>query len=350
MWLSSSSSDGCIDPITFDAGLPPPPPGKSGWPWTVETPPLPETQSDGSPWPRISIVTPSYNQGQFIEETIRSILLQGYPNLEYIIMDGGSTDGTIEIIRKYGRHLAYWVSEKDRGQSHAINKGMARATGQIRAYLNSDDTYLPGALARVADHATKQPEADLIYGKCRISDENGKKIGERVGSIATFDEIIDLWNVWWKQRNLVQPEVFWTDRIAGKVGPLREDLYWVMDFDYWLRILHAGGQVGFINSELAMFRQQPAQKSTQPERTAAELREVVRPYILSRDFRIARGKRLALQGCWYFDAVFREQARRSVELQESRLKRWARLFLVTIRHPQMFAVTAFRSRLTGRNS
>ncbi len=325
--------------------LPPPPPGKSCWPWTVATPPLPDTQPDGSPWPRISIVTPSYNQGQFIEETIRSVLLQGYPNLEYIIMDGGSTDNTVEIIRKYERHLAHWVSEKDRGQSHAINKGMARATGQIQAYLNSDDTYLQGAFARVADHAAKQPEADLIHGRCRISDETGRKVGERVGSIATFDEIVDLWDVWWKQRNFVQPEVFWTSRVASKVGPFREDLYWVMDFDYWLRILHAGGQVGCIDAELAVFRQQPAQKSTQPERTAAELRDVVRPYIFANNTLLGRSRRVRLQGKWLFDTVFREQAQRSVELHESRLRRWGRLAKIMLQHPQLVTFPPFRQRV-----
>lgn len=103
-----------------------------------------------SDWPRITIVTPSLNQGQFIEETIRSVLLQGYPNLEYIIIDGGSTDGSVDIIRKYERWLAYWVSEPDNGQAHAINKGFQRATGDIGAYLNSDDYYQPGALAHVA--------------------------------------------------------------------------------------------------------------------------------------------------------------------------------------------------------
>jgi glycosyltransferase involved in cell wall biosynthesis len=146
------------------ADLPAPPPGKTGWPWTVETKQLSAVRSDGSLWPRISIVTPSYNQGQFIEETIRSVLLQGYPDLDYVVIDGGSSDESVDIIRKYQPWLSYWVSEKDRGQAHAINKGFARGTGSLGAYLNSDDTYLPGALHYVADSSSRL-EWDLLIGR-----------------------------------------------------------------------------------------------------------------------------------------------------------------------------------------
>src|SRR5438309_6203079 len=135
----------------MSAKLPPPPPNHTGWPWTEGAAPLGELMGDGSPWPRITIVTPSYNQGRFLEETIRSVLLQGYPNLEYMVIDAASTDESVEIIRKYERWLAYWVSEKDRGQTHAINKGLAKATGEIFSYLNSDDLLAPGALAAVAE-------------------------------------------------------------------------------------------------------------------------------------------------------------------------------------------------------
>ncbi|MBM4042010.1 MAG: glycosyltransferase, partial [Planctomycetes bacterium] len=114
--------------------LPPPPAGKTGWPWTEETPRPPEAMPDGSPWPRVTIVTPSYQQGQFLEETLRSVLLQGYPDLEYIVMDGGSTDASVGLIERYSPWLAHWVSERDRGHPHAVNKGMAQATGHILAF------------------------------------------------------------------------------------------------------------------------------------------------------------------------------------------------------------------------
>src|SRR5438132_9480052 len=121
--------------------------------------------------PKISIVTPSFDQGRFIEETIRSVLDQNYPNLEYLIIDGGSTDQTIDIIRKYEKQLSYWESEKDRGQVHAINKGLARATGGICAFLNSHDVYLPGTLATVAKYFDEHPKAEWICGDTQMFGE-----------------------------------------------------------------------------------------------------------------------------------------------------------------------------------
>lgn len=132
------------------ADLPAPPKGRSGWPWTQGCEALPPARPDGSAWPRISIVTPSYNQGRFLEETIRSILLQGYPDLEYIVVDGGSTDETLDVVRKYERWIDHWVSEKDDGQADAINKGLARCTGEIFQFINSDDYLAPNALKVVA--------------------------------------------------------------------------------------------------------------------------------------------------------------------------------------------------------
>ena len=130
--------------------LPQPPPDKIGWPWTEESQMLQTLQPDGSEWPGISIVTPSYNQGQFIEETIRSILLQNYPNIEFIIIDGGSNDFTLEIIKKYEKWITFWVSEKDRSQSHAINKGFERCTGELVNWICSDDMLCKDALFNLA--------------------------------------------------------------------------------------------------------------------------------------------------------------------------------------------------------
>jgi len=242
------------------------------------------------------------------------------------------------------------VSEKDRGQAHAINKGIQRATGDIIAYLNSDDYYLDGALARVADCVGRHPDVDLLHGRCRVVDRDGMKVGERTGSITRYDEILDLWDVWWNMRNFVQPEVFWTKRIGDKIGPFREDLFWVMDYDFWLRILGAGGRVGFIDTELAAFRLQPRQKSTQPERTAEELLQVVRPYIFNKGCSVSRSRRFELKGKWIFNVRFLKEVEYSLRRGEKRWRRLLRLALFSIRHPSVFAARSFRERLFGRLS
>jgi glycosyltransferase involved in cell wall biosynthesis len=298
-------------------------------------------------FPRITIITPSLNQAPYLDQTIQSVLGQGYPHIEYIIIDGGSTDGSADLIRKYQSRITYWVSEKDHGQAHAINKGLERATGDIIGYLNSDDYYLDGALARVADRFSRDPDVDLLHGRCRVVDQQGVKTGERVGSITRYDEILDLWDVWWNRRNFVQPEVFWTKRISDKIAPFREDLFWVMDYEYWVRILRAGGRVGFIDAELAAFRLQPNQKSTQPERTAEELLQVVRPYIFSKDCSVSRWKRIELKGKWIFNAEFLKEVEHSLQRGEKRWRRLLRLAWFSIRHPSIFATRSFRGRLVG---
>jgi glycosyltransferase involved in cell wall biosynthesis len=296
-------------------------------------------------FPKISVVTPSYNQAAFIEETINSVLNQGYANLEYIIIDGGSTDGSVEIIKKYQRNLAYWVSEPDRGQSHAINKGLERATGDILAYLNSDDLYVPGALHTVADAYKKHPRAGLYYGHCRIIDKDGVVTGRKTGAISSYAEILDLWDVWWGGRNFVQPEVFWTRAVLDRIGLFRENLYYVMDYEYWTRIFRAGYTGAFIDAELACFRLHEAQKSTRPEATAQELLDVVRPLIWDRDARLNYRKRLELMSKWTYHAVFLHEVARSMERGENRVVRLARLAALGLMNPILFANPAFRSRL-----
>lgn len=205
----------------------------TGWPWTKETPQLPPFMFGGQAWPRVSIVTPSYNQGEFLEETIRSVLLQGYPNLEYIIVDGGSTDGSIEIIRKYAPWLAYWVSEKDRGQSHAVNKGWARATGDIVAYLNSDDFYLPDTLQRAVEMLHNHPACALVYSDGYWVNEVGKPFLVQHSGPFTAQQMLTGRTPY----GIPQPTAFMRRTAVQSVGCLDEMLHMAMDFDLWVKLI-----------------------------------------------------------------------------------------------------------------
>ena len=297
-------------------------------------------------YPRISIITPSYNQGEFIEATIRSVLLQGYPNLEYIIMDGGSTDQTVELIKRYEPWITAWVSAGDRGQSHAINKGLAQASGDILAYLNSDDYYLPGALLRVAEYHRQFPNADLLHGRCRYVDAVGTQVADQFGQISSLDEIVDLWEVWWAQRQFVQPEVFWTRRIMQRVGNFREELHYGMDYDYWCRILAAGGTVGRVEAAFACFRLTPHQKSSQRGAVAAELLTIVQPLLWPESSSgLPTLKRWQLQGKWLYQAIFLEQVARSLSGGDRPFWRWVKSVAVLLHHPKILLVPAFQVRV-----
>ncbi len=210
--------------------LPSAPTDKTGWPWTKESPPLPDTMPDDKTWPKISIVTPSYNQGRFLEETIRSVLLQGYPNLEYIIIDGGSTDNSVEVIKKYEQGLSYWVSEPDQGQSDAINKGWNRSSGEIMAYLNSDDLYTPGAVAEAVTYFQNFPECAVIHGQTMVTDENGKDM-KIFGAPFDLQSSIDGCN-----DPVAQQSAFIRKDVLRDIGFMDITLHKAMDYDLWLRI------------------------------------------------------------------------------------------------------------------
>ncbi|MCU0606089.1 MAG: glycosyltransferase [Candidatus Edwardsbacteria bacterium] len=217
-----------VNPRVSD--LPAPPPGKTGWPWTEGCDPLPPAMPDGSPWPRITVVTPSFDQGRYIEQTIRSVLLQGYPDLEYLVIDGGSRDGTVEVIGKYAPWLAHWVSEQDEGQSHAINKGMRRATGAVAAYVNSDDYYLPGALRAAAEALGRERDAAMVYGDCDGVDEGGA----RTGGLPAADFDLEAMLRWF--HGIPQAAVFFRAAAARELGWFDQSLHYVMDYDLWLRL------------------------------------------------------------------------------------------------------------------
>jgi glycosyltransferase involved in cell wall biosynthesis len=186
--------------------------------------------------PIVSIVTPSYNQGQFIEETIRSVLLQGYPNLEYIIIDGGSTDGTADIVRKYEDRLTYWVSEKDNGPAQAINKGFARAEGQILAWLNSDDFLLPGAIGRIVEIRKNNPSAVALVGGCYRINPTGRILSVVIPQGLNRDCLAD----WGHGGFFYQPSCFFAAEAWYETGPLDENLLFAFDLDFWLRLSSMG--------------------------------------------------------------------------------------------------------------
>lgn len=240
--------------MTTLSNIPPALPGRTGWPWSADLIHLANRTSVHKDVPKISIVTPSYNQGKFIEETIRSVLLQGYPNLEYIIIDGGSTDNTVEIIKKYKPWITYWVSEKDRGQCHAINKGFARATGDIFAWLCSDDVYAPGALHRVAENLGNK-ESAMLVGDSIITHGPNTLEGTLDRRQPSFADMA--YNV----KTFPQPSTFWTRDLWETAGTLREDLYFVMDYDLWLRMVPRAQSVKYVEELLSYQRTQPDQKS-----------------------------------------------------------------------------------------
>ncbi|MEW6504663.1 MAG: glycosyltransferase family 2 protein [Chloroflexota bacterium] len=178
----------------------------------------------------VSIITPSYNQARYLEETMRSVLEQDYPHIEYIVVDGGSTDGSREIIEKYADRLAWWVSEKDRGQTEAINKGFGRARGEVLAWLNSDDTYQPGAVREAVEFLQQNPQVGLVYGDANYIDEHGRVIGRFPAAQTDYRRLRQGYV------HIPQQAAFFRADLWRKVGPLDESFYFAMDYDLWVRL------------------------------------------------------------------------------------------------------------------
>ena len=258
--------------------LPNPPIGLTGWPWTVEGARVPDSMEDGTRWPLISIVTPSYNQGEYLEATIRSILLQGYPNLEYVVMDGGSTDDSLAIIRKYSPWLAHWESGPDGGQYAAVQKGFEHSGGDIMAWLNSDDMYFQWTLHRVAELFSAFARVRWLSTAmpCQIVAEDG---------LFTFQQIPDYSRRAFYSQNftgrtpfITQEACFWRKDLWNETNArFDQTLNYAGDLDLWARFWQKTN-LYTVNIPLGMFRYHAGQKTVFMELYKQEARSVLRNY------------------------------------------------------------------------
>ena len=254
--------------------------------------------------PSLSVVTPSYNQGSFIEATMRSVLDQGYPGLEYIIQDAVSTDSTSDVLARYSDcpQVRVFV-EKDRGQTDGLNRGFKRASGEILGWLNSDDLYTPGTLQRIGEFFRDHPEADLVYGDSEIIDSEGRP--ERViksGGMTTAELLVH-------QQTMVGTSYFFRRRVLDVVGPLDESLHYSMDYDFWIR-LSLSFEFHYLPVVLSQFRIHPASKTSSRyhDTFLPEVIQIMRRYRGANASAIQRMGRWVNQGqwasWWYWEGVW----------------------------------------------
>ena len=323
--------------------LPPAPEGKTGWPWTAAG--LPSTAAPPDPLlPKISIVTPSYMQGCFLEETIRSVLLQGYPSLEYLIADGGSTDESAAIIRKYESHLAWWVSEKDSGQTDAINKGLARATGDIIAYLNSDDWYHPGALMEIAQRSLAHPEENWWVGWVDVRPDIDSTGARKLSAFTSLEQFIG------RAETLYQPAVFWRKSMTSSAPFFDRELHFAFDIEFWIRFFAEGYRPVALKVPIANFRTHPGSKTCSKQHLfMKELWLVAKRYrhrLSPAQWQKACDLLRAYEADYFTETVYSLLAQQKRARALAYLIRNARL-LPKISPPQAYFGALFRALFTG---
>jgi len=228
--------------------LPPPPDSTTVWPWTRASRVLPDTMPGGRPWPLISIVTPAFNQGVYLEQALRSVLLQGYPRIELIVMDGGSTDETRALLERYDPWLKHWVSRTDKGPASALNEGFGFASGDIYGFLNADDFLLEGCLARMATEFAAHPEADVVSGHGYFANPDGEL------GMPTYSDHWSFTRFRYGACVLLQPATFFRREAFERVHGFRERSSTVWDMELWADMAEAGSRFRSVNAFMAAFR------------------------------------------------------------------------------------------------
>ena len=283
--------------------------------------------------PRITVITPSYNQDQFLERTIRSVLDQGYPNLQYGIIDGNSTDKSSNIIRKYKDQLSFTIIEPDNGQAEAINKGLLRADGDIICYLNSDDTLLPDSLFTVAKYFFENPNCNWFIGNCLEIDSNDNTL-ERLDT--TPVNFLAHALIRHQRLEIPQPAIFWKRELTDKLGLFDESYHFAFDYELWCRFLANGYQLEKINIDLATYRLHDQSKTCSSNNGFLEdHQKIERKY----------AKYLLLKERYLFERMFAYRYRQYVLLNTPGIP-WKHIFT----HPWWIASEQIRRRLLNRNS
>jgi glycosyltransferase involved in cell wall biosynthesis len=260
--------------------LPDPPPGKTGWPWTEGSRQLTVSPAGHGSWPRITVITPSFNQGQFLEATIRSVLLQGYPDLEYFVLDGGSTDNSVEVIKRYSPWITHWVSEPDGGQSAAITRGLTMGSGLFATWINSDDMLHQNALVEHASRVGFIPKT-VYVGTCAYMDAAGTVVAMHRGRIHSLEDLVRFGKVWRAGGYIVQPEVLFPRELALAVGGLSTSIHDGMDYELWGKFFLAGAHFQYTDIPFGMFRRHAGQKTADRWRTTQAVLKIAAQLVAS---------------------------------------------------------------------
>jgi glycosyltransferase involved in cell wall biosynthesis len=280
----------------------------------------------------ITLAIPTFNSERYLAQTLASLAAQG-PLVRWHLQDGASGDRTVEIAQAHQRPGDTIASEPDAGQTDALNRAFPRLDGEIVGFINGDDLLTDCAVERVVRHFTDHPECDLVYGQVEWIDAEGQVTGRHAGRIDSLAEMLDVYEVWWKQRQWVQPEVFFRRRLWERVGPFDTRYHLAFDVDYWVRCFLAGARVHGLEQPLARFRLHPDQKSTAAARAAEEIRAIVRTHLPAAP--IAVGLRRRIEAQLAYDDY---QGGRSPQSGTP-------LLLQLLRHPDWLRAPELRERL-----